>query len=280
MSLYAPDDFGYLQQAEAYFLSHSKIGVMLSSKDTELLRTWREAGVPIEVVCYGIRRSFHQFKDPPRALFRCRGFVEEELKAWKERLVGEGQGQVSLPLPPSLPGKELPDPTDPTRRRRREALREGRNVDAAQATEPSAVEVLHDPLRQVPEHETYLTSWYRSMWCLMDLGRKASTAAAKDAYRWGYRKMNELRQEARVAREDREIVRRLALAIGHIEAEMYQRAYEGLSQEEQARLDQGLPTNMGEALGQMSLDAKDRQQRIWRRRLLEEALQIEPFFVP
>lgn len=268
MSLYAPGDFGYLQQAEAYFLSHSKIGVMLSSKDVELLRRWRDGGVPIEVVCYGIRRAFYEFKEPPRALFRCRKLVDAELKAWKERLVGEGRGET-LPLPWALPGRELPDPTDPRRRLHRERLR---GQAPPEAPEP--------PAREIPKGEEELSSWYHSMWRLMELGQRAQGPHARAAYRWAYRQMNELRQEARVARDDREIVQRLGLAIGHVEAQMYQSAYEQLSPEEQKRLDGQLPANMEEALGRMSPQARQSQLRIWRRRLLEEALEIAPFFVP
>lgn len=268
--MYASDDFGYLQQAEAYFLSHSKIGVMLSSKDTEILRRWRDGGVPIEVVCYGVRRAFYEFKEPPRTVFQCRKLVEAELKAWKERLVSEERaGQGALPLSWSPPGRELPDPTDPQRRGRLARLRGEAPPIPAAPTSP-----------EIPEGELWLGTWYRSMWRLMALGREAEGAAAREAYRWAYRRMNELRQEALVARGDFEILQRLGLAVGQVEAQMYERGYEALDLASQEALDAKLPANMGEALGKMSPMAKARQLGIWRRRLLEDAQGIAPFFVP
>ncbi|MEO1268788.1 MAG: hypothetical protein AAFX99_11865, partial [Myxococcota bacterium] len=72
MSLYASGDFGYLQQVEAYFLSHTRVGVMLSSLDIELLRQWRSEGIPVEAVCAGIKQTFLNFDEPPRSIHQCR----------------------------------------------------------------------------------------------------------------------------------------------------------------------------------------------------------------
>lgn len=271
MSLYAPSDFGYLQQAEAYFLSHSKVGVMLSSKDIETLRKWREGGIPIEVVCHGIRRSFHEFEDPPRNLFRCRKFVEFELQAWKDRLVGQGREQTVLPLAFQLPGKDLPDPTDPARRKRLEGMRK----QSSGGVSPSYLST-----KEIPKGEHMLAVWYRSMWTLMERGKAAKTQHARDAYRWAYRRMNELRKEALIAREDREIMRRLALAVGQVEAEMYNEAYRNLSEDERALIEARMPANMERALGSMSDEARKTRRLIWLRRILEEVQDIKPFFSP
>ncbi len=275
MSLYAPDDFGYLQQAEAYFLSHSKIGVMLSSKDTELLRHWRDAGVPIEVVCNGIRRGFHEFKEAPRAVFRCRHFVEDELHAWKERMAGEAQG--ALPLRFELPGRELPDPTDPQRRKRRDVLRGEAPAQPPASAAPSAAELAQ---KTIPPDERTLACWYRCMWRLVELGQQIARPAAREAYRLAYRRMNELRQEALLVKGDPDLPRSLGLAVGQVEAEMYDQVYANLDPSTRADVDARLPSNMEQALGKMSAEARERQQRIWRRRLLEEVLGLQPFFVP
>jgi hypothetical protein len=92
--------------------------------------------------------------------------------------------------------------------------------------------------------------------------------------------MNELRQEALLVKHDPDLPRSLGLAVGQIEAEMYDHVYTHLDPATRADVDARLPSNMEQALSKMSADARQRQQRIWRRRLLEEVLGLQPFFVP
>lgn len=274
MSLYGRNNFGYLQQAEAFFLSHSQVGLMLGSKDTEMLRQWRNAGVPIEVVCAGIQRAFEQFQEPPRRISNCRRMIDKELQAWRTRQAGAHGDDANMGAWSSAtPERELPDPTDPTRRRHREALRQrGAQSGAASAAATAGP--------QVPADEGYLELWYRCMWRLTALGRDSETAVGRDAYRWAYKQMQALRAEALEVKDDERALSRLGLAIGEIEASMYERYYEALSAPERERVDARLPSGVNEMLSRMSPSARARQQRTWRRRLLEEAKGFHPFFTP
>ena len=270
MSLYARNNFGYLQQAEAFFLSHSHVGLMIGSKDSEMLRHWRDLGIPIEVVCSGIHEAFEHFRDPPRRVAQCRKMVEKEFEAWRERNAGshnlDDGAEEDNPL-----GRDLPDPTDPNRRRER-ALRRQRFIEARQPAQRDE--------RLIPEDEVFLTVWYRSMWRLMDLGRDSETDRGREAYRWAYKQMQALRQEALDHRHDHEALSRVGLVIGEIESGMFDHLYESLSETERTRLDANLPENLRTSLGTMSARARQMQTQLWRRRLLEESLAFKPFFTP
>ncbi len=274
MSLYARSKFGYLQQAEAFFLSHSQIGLMLGSKDTEMLRQWRNMGVPIEVICAGIKRAFEQFQEPPRRVSNCRKMIEKELHDWRVRQAGgHDSDEDDAQDWRTLPGKELPDPTDPRRRKHRESLRQKKPSSHKENTAARDA-------KRIPEDERYLELWYRCMWRLTEQGQRATTAVGRDAYRWAYKQMQQLRLEALDLRDDPEALSRLGLVIGEIEASMYERFYSALSSAEQGRLDSSLPMGVENMLQNMSPAARERQRRVWRRRLIEEKLLFKPFFVP
>ncbi len=48
----------YIKSVEEYFLSLAGEGIMLSSIDYDLLRGWRDGGIPEEIVMRGISRAF------------------------------------------------------------------------------------------------------------------------------------------------------------------------------------------------------------------------------
>lgn len=48
----------YIKSVEEYFLSLAGEGIMLSSIDYDLIRGWRDAGIPEEIVMRGISRAF------------------------------------------------------------------------------------------------------------------------------------------------------------------------------------------------------------------------------
>ena len=260
MSLYAPISFGYLQQAEAYFLGLSRVGVMLSGPDVELLRRWRQEGVPIEVVCSGIRRGFDELEVPPRSLRGCKRFVAAELKAWTERHAGGRSAvEAGFGVDPHIARRTLHDPT-----RVREKV-------VAESGAPSKA---YDP--------PYLTTWRRSVDRLIEVGRAAKDDRVVQACRWAYRRMVVLREEAiaEAGADDGELVEALALAIGQVEADLFQQVYEALTEVERARVDAALPQKMAAALRAMSPQARLGQIAIWRRRVLEDELMLRPFFVP
>ena len=72
----------YIKSVEEYFLSLAGEGIMLSSIDYDLLRGWRDAGIPEEIVMRGISRAFGDKgrKAMPggsiRSLRQCAEYVE------------------------------------------------------------------------------------------------------------------------------------------------------------------------------------------------------------
>ncbi len=72
----------YIKRVEEYFLSLAGEGIMLSSIDYDLIRGWRDAGLPEEIVMRGISRAFGDKgrKAMPggsiRGLRQCAEFIE------------------------------------------------------------------------------------------------------------------------------------------------------------------------------------------------------------
>lgn len=306
MSLYAASDFGYIQQAEAYFLSLSRVGVFVSSRDTELLKVWRAKGISIEVVCAGIRQTFLDFLDPPRSIYQCRHHVDFEIRARRAAQTTSRRDRVDSAAP--LPGRDLPDPTDPkvqAARRARLGLRgpQGRVHAALEAKSPQGADdqararvhaqahsaktrgrgAQHRAFRpggDIPLDERFLTTWYRSMNRLTELGRGAKHELVRELYRWAWRQMIELRIRALQETDRNAVALDLPLAIGAIESEVFQRAYDGLDDDQRAALDTCVTPPMHRALRRMTPEARDHQLSAWRRRILTDVLELEPFFTP
>ena len=266
MSLYATGEFGYLQQIEAYFLSYSRVGVMLSSLDTELIRQWRQDGVPVEAVCTGIKQTFDNFDEPPRSIHQCRHHIDSAIKAW---LSHQSNHPESADNAPRLPGRDLPDPTRLNKRRRSWRKADAISKETSQET------------ADVPDDEVLLRCWYRSMSTLVEAGhRDALSDLTRDVYRWAYRQMLDLRQRALKLDDSTRLVTMLPLAIGEIEAGMYDLAFQSLDQEAQSFLEQHFSPEMRSALKHMSPEARHRQLFAWRRRVMEDILELKPFFTP
>ncbi len=76
----------YLKEIEGYFLSLMGKGIMLSSKDYDLILNWRKRKIPKEVVFKGIRNAFSaglmKKKGAGRALSlsQLASYVEEEIR--------------------------------------------------------------------------------------------------------------------------------------------------------------------------------------------------------
>jgi len=56
------EDRSYVREIERYFLTAIGRGVMLSSKDYELIQSWKRRGVPREVLLRGIQRALDDYK--------------------------------------------------------------------------------------------------------------------------------------------------------------------------------------------------------------------------
>lgn len=84
-----------------YFLGLRGAGLMLSPLDLEQVRSWERRGVPVPVVCRGLRRGLEDAlreRPPgsraPRALRAYRLCVEDEWRAYRGQRVGDS------PAPP------------------------------------------------------------------------------------------------------------------------------------------------------------------------------------
>ncbi|MGC4115885.1 MAG: hypothetical protein QM765_15090 [Myxococcales bacterium] len=103
-----PEDAGYLEHVQAYFLAFRGDGVSLSSLDAELLADWKARGVPYPVVCRGIRKAAESLlynngsSARLRTLRSCRMAVEREFKRW--------EGAPATPIAKESPPPEAEAP--------------------------------------------------------------------------------------------------------------------------------------------------------------------------
>ncbi|HEX8907708.1 MAG TPA: hypothetical protein VF805_00815, partial [Anaeromyxobacteraceae bacterium] len=84
-----------------YFLGLRGGGLMLSPLDLEQVRAWERRGLPVAVVCRGLKRGLERAlqeraegSPPPRALRAYRRSVEDEWRAYRGGRVGDA------PAPP------------------------------------------------------------------------------------------------------------------------------------------------------------------------------------
>jgi hypothetical protein len=94
-----PEGASFEELVQDYFLAVRGTGLMLSALDTELLTSWAREGVPFEVVARGIKRSAEKalWDTRPgepvlRSLRACQRHVESEIKKYRQRSAGVGEG--------------------------------------------------------------------------------------------------------------------------------------------------------------------------------------------
>lgn len=102
MSDLAPGDLTYQLVVAEFFLGLRGKGLMLSPLDQELVADWERRGLPVAVVCRGLRLGMEEHlqrrapgASAPRSLRALRFAVEDEWKAFTARAVGDA------PAPPS-----------------------------------------------------------------------------------------------------------------------------------------------------------------------------------
>jgi len=117
-----------------YFLGLRGAGLMLSPLDQELLADWERRGLPVAVVCRGLRRGLEDLAErragSPRSIRVLRFAVEDEWRAYQHGRVGES------PPPPAEEG-------------------------AAEARLAAARALLQDAAHAVEEHRRH---GYRAAW--------------------------------------------------------------------------------------------------------------------
>lgn len=81
-----------------YFLGLRGSGLMLSPLDQELVADWERRGIPVAIVCRGLRRGLEDLAErragPPRSMRALRFAVEDEWHAYRDARVGDS------PAPP------------------------------------------------------------------------------------------------------------------------------------------------------------------------------------
>jgi hypothetical protein len=86
-------DVDYQAVVAEYFLGLRGAGLLVSPLDEELVADWERRGLPVAVVCRGIRRGFEAQAEvrgpPPRSIRAVRFAVEDEWRAYRSGRVGE-----------------------------------------------------------------------------------------------------------------------------------------------------------------------------------------------
>lgn len=87
----------YQAVVSEYFLGLRGVGLLLSPLDEEQVRTWERRGIPVAVVCRGLRRGLEELvtarpagTPPPRSLRAYRFAVEDEWRGYRQGKVGAG----------------------------------------------------------------------------------------------------------------------------------------------------------------------------------------------
>lgn len=93
------DALDYQAVVAEYFLALRGAGLLLSPLDQDLVSEWERRGVPVPVVCRGLRRGVERLAEerpprPPRSVRALRFAVEDEWRAYQSGRVGEA------PAPP------------------------------------------------------------------------------------------------------------------------------------------------------------------------------------
>jgi|GEM_PF-445154 len=95
MSLINRNNLSYIYSVEQYFLSLTRRGVALSALDYQMIKSWEKKGVPLSIVCAGIKKGIDSFKNThkvysflPRSIkyFEC--LIEKEFTNYKSLKVG------------------------------------------------------------------------------------------------------------------------------------------------------------------------------------------------
>ncbi|BDG08892.1 hypothetical protein [Anaeromyxobacter paludicola] len=100
-----PDSaLGYATVVTEFFLALRGTGLLVSPLDLSLVAEWEARGVPVPVVCRGLRRAAEtslerrRHAGPLRSIRACRQAVEDEWRAFREARVGDAPA----------PGEEAP----------------------------------------------------------------------------------------------------------------------------------------------------------------------------
>lgn len=87
---HSPQNPGYFDTIQVYFLEVTGRGIMFSGRDLELLSRWRDEGATATVICRGIKEALSNMDDddPPRGIWACQGWIEAEIERAREISTG------------------------------------------------------------------------------------------------------------------------------------------------------------------------------------------------
>jgi len=93
MSELPAESLGYQAVVAEFFLALRGAGLLLSPLDQDLVAEWERRGLPVPVVCRGLRRGLAALAEerpgPVRSLRSLRFAVEEEWRAYRSGRVGD-----------------------------------------------------------------------------------------------------------------------------------------------------------------------------------------------
>ncbi len=99
-----PSEASFAEEVADYFLAFKGTGLALSAIDAELVLAWEERGVPLKVVCRGIRRAAEAIRRTARpghaavrSLRACEPSVEDEFRRYQGLSAGRGQAARTAP---------------------------------------------------------------------------------------------------------------------------------------------------------------------------------------
>jgi hypothetical protein len=93
-----PDETAYATEIEEAFIAERGTPFLLSAKDWQLIRGWRESGVPVGTVIRAVRETFAKRRARGAAgkiasISYCADAVEERWQMERRGLVGQGEGR-------------------------------------------------------------------------------------------------------------------------------------------------------------------------------------------
>ncbi len=93
-----PDEAAYATRIEEAFIAERGTPFLLSTKDWQLIRGWRESGIPSDTVVRAIRETFERRRargitGKISSVAYCAGAVEERWLMEQRGLVGKGEGR-------------------------------------------------------------------------------------------------------------------------------------------------------------------------------------------
>lgn len=104
MSTPLSDNRTYFDAVQNYFLERTGKGLVLSSRDLELLLSWRRSGASAAIICQGIDEAVDTLKSAPRDLHACKKYVEPRLDDVNVRM--RPSASFSAPKP-AAPVREI-----------------------------------------------------------------------------------------------------------------------------------------------------------------------------